>query len=133
MSAILHLRIGEHLEVVDLAKCDNARLRQLAGQLYVETAQIKAHLELSGQARQDPRNSLDWEQRARAALLIKQEQVTAIEREQSRRQERAERSTTEHQFLRTAKERLPKALFDQLFNAAETAARKTRLHGGPRG
>lgn len=124
MSAILHLRIGEHLEVVDLAKCDNARLRQLAGHLYVETAQIEVHLAHGG--------SLDWEERARAALAIKQEQVAAIEREQARRQERAERSTTEYQFLRTAKERLPNALFEQLFTAAETAARKARLHGGPR-
>ena len=35
------------------------------------------------------------------------------------------------QFLRTAKERLPKALFEQLLAAAETAARKERLRGKP--
>lgn len=124
MSSVLLLRLeGQTTTSVDLAKSSNAELRQLAGMLYTEVAQIEVHLQHGG--------SLDWEERARKALGIKQGQLVAIEREQARRQERVERSTTEHQFLAVARERLPKGLFEQLFSAAETAARKTRLQGKP--
>ena len=120
MSAVLLLRLeGQTSASVDLAKSSNAELRQLAGRLYAEVAQIEVHLAHGG--------SLDWEERARKALGVKKGQLAAIEREQARRQERAERSTTEHQFLAVARERLPKGLFEQLLSVAETAARKTRL------
>lgn len=124
MSAILRLRIEGTLVEVDPSKCDNDKLRHYAGHLYGDIATIEADLQTK---KGKPGTSLDWEERAQRALFLCKRYAEAIEKEQARRQERAERSTTEHQFAALARAQLSPKVFTQLWQQAENKARVERL------
>lgn len=124
MSAILRLRIEGTTVELDLSKCDNAMLRLYAGILYGDIATIEADL-LAKTGKQG--TTLDWEERAQRALFLRKSQVARIEKEQARRQERVERSTTEHQFISAARAQLSPKVFEQLWQQAEDKARAERL------
>lgn len=132
MSAILRLRLEGTPVEVDLSKCDGKMLRLYAGILYGDIATIEGDLKANAGK---PGTTLDWEERAQRALHIRRNQVAAIEKEQSRRQERAERLTTEHQFAAIARATLSPKVFAQLWQQAEDKARAERLgwKGAPRG
>lgn len=109
---VLRMYLEGQLVKVDPTTCDLAQLQHLATNLYAEIAQIESQLQRRG-------SSLDWEERARRALSLRQGQLAVIEREQQRRQEQ-ERDVA-RRFLQVAKERLPAPIFSALLRTARAS------------